>query len=124
MADGTVVTASAPGDARLDSRQPVSTRATNRPELFRHRSEFAALSGGLLQMDADLMQSKVVESKAMKADTTNTAPSKSKTGWSDGAAEVAEIMANDAQREATGGIARTDASRYTVTPRCPTGAVT
>ena len=114
MADGVTEMKSVTPDSSLTDMREVAGRAQNMPHIFRHRSRFLAGAGSLLQMDADLMQVKIMETKGMKPGTANPV-STSTTGWGDGAREVAEIMGNDAQLQSTGGIVRTDNSRYTVT---------
>jgi len=114
MKDGNLDTTEIPGDFPAEVQR--AGHAQNAPDIFRHRSEFTAVGQGLLQMDVDLVEAKIIETKAMRPDTSSPgAAGSTASGWSDGAMEVIQTMENDATREKTGGMARTDGSRYVVT---------
>jgi hypothetical protein len=86
------------------------------------RTEFSASGAELLQVDLRLIEKKITERQALKRDSVSDweAADKNTTGgWSSDAAVIAQTMANDAQREMTGGKDLIDESSYEVVLRRP-----
>jgi outer membrane protein assembly factor BamB len=92
------------------------------PTVQSQRTEFSAAGAELLQMDVRLVDKKITERQALKGDSASDweAADKNTTGgWSNDAAVLARAMANDVQRETTGGKERIDESTYEVLLRRP-----
>jgi PQQ-like domain len=92
------------------------------PTVQSQRTEFSAAGAELLQMDVRLVDKKITERRALKGDSASDweAADKNTTGgWSNDAAVLARAMANDSQRETTGGKELIDESTYEVLLRRP-----
>ena len=92
------------------------------PTIEPQRSAFNACGAELLQIDVRLLEKKITEREALKQDSASDweeADKKTSGGWSNDAAFIAQAMANDAQREMTGGKELIDESTYEVTLRRP-----
>jgi hypothetical protein len=112
LADGSVTAinvAAAPAGARYSAFDRTSANVEAQ------RTEFTAYGAELLQLDARLLEKKVTERQALKGDTTSdweAADKNGKGGWGGDAALIADAMANDAARDATGGKEYVDESTY------------
>ena len=79
------------------------------------------MDSALLQMDVQLVEKKITERASLKGDANSDwerADKISKGGWGQDALLVAEAMANDGARQATGGIELIDTS----STKCPCAA--
>jgi hypothetical protein len=86
------------------------------------RTDFSATGAELLQLDVQLVEKKITERQALKRDSVSdweAADKNTKGGWSADAAVIAQTMANDTQREMTGGKDLIDESTYEVVLRRP-----
>ena len=95
------------------------------PTVQAQRTEFSANGAELAQLDVRLIEKKITERQALKSDSASDweAADKNTTGgWGKDAAIIAQTMANDAQREATGGKELIDESSYEVVLRRPFSA--
>lgn len=98
------------------------SRSQGAASLQQHRTEVSAMSGELVQLDVRLLRAKITEREALKHDSASDweqADKNTTGGWSGDAAVIARTMANDAQREATGGKERIDESDYEIVLRRP-----
>lgn len=87
------------------------------PSLQQHRTEVSAVNGELAQLDVRLLRPKITEHQALKQDSVSDweqADKNTTGGWSSDAAVIARAMANDAQRETTGGKEHIDESDYEI----------
>ena len=85
-------------------------------------TQFSASGAELAQLDSRLTEKKITERQAMKGDSVSDWENADKNtvgGWANDAAVIAQTMANDAQREATGGKELVDDSTYEVVLRRP-----
>lgn len=92
------------------------------PSVESHRAVFSAHGSELMQLDVQLVEQKITEKQALKQGSVadwEEADKKTSGGWSKDAAVIAQAMANDAAREATGGKELIDESTYEVTLRRP-----
>lgn len=92
------------------------------PNLQPARAEFSAAGGELLQVDIHLVESKVTERQVMSGSYISDmeeADKKTTGGWAADAMVVAQSLAKEAERDATGGKERIDESTYEVTLRRP-----
>lgn len=92
------------------------------PSVQPQRTEFSASGAELLQMNVRLVEKKITERQALKRDSVadwEAADKNTTGGWSNDAAVIAQTMANDAQREMTGGKELIDESSYEVVLRRP-----
>lgn len=92
------------------------------PIVQAQRTEFSASGAELLQMNVRLVEKKITERQALKRDSVadwEAADKNTTGGWSNDAAVIAQTMANDAQREMTGGKELVDESSYEVVLRRP-----
>ena len=87
--------------------------------------QFAANGSELLCLKARLIEKKMVERQTVKGDSVSdweNADKNTAGGWSADAAVIAQTMANDAEREMTGGKELIDESTYEVHLRRPFSA--
>ena len=121
-ADGTAKAIDVNGAMAQPRFQWAGTGEPPTPTVQSQRTEFSAAGAELLQMDVRLVDKKLTERQALKGDSSSDweAADKNTTGgWSNDAAVLARAMANDAQRETTGGKERIDESAYEVLLRRP-----
>lgn len=86
------------------------------------RTEFSANGAELVQLDVRLVEKKIGERQALKGDSVSDMENADKNtsgGWASDAAVIAQALANDAKREATGGKELVDESTYEVVLRRP-----
>jgi hypothetical protein len=94
----------------------------NEPALQAQRTEFSATGAELAQLEVRLLEKKITEKQALKGDSASdwqAAEEKTTSGWAMDAGALAQAIANDAQRELTGGKERIDESTYEVILRRP-----
>ncbi len=90
--------------------------------LQQHRTEVSATGAELVQLDVRLLHPKITERQALKQNSAadwEEADKNTTGGWSSDAAVIARAMADDAQREVSGGKERIDESDYEIVLRRP-----